>query len=83
MLGIQPYRRVPKQEASKHMAGVETWGCPNIQVCIQTYGASRHTGLHPNIWGHSNIQGMHPNVWWHLNIQGGIQTYWGTSFVKS
>ena len=56
--------------ASKHTEGCPNMGDPNIEGVIQTYrqpskhmGASKHTGSHPNIWGHLNIQGVHPNIW--------------------
>ena len=47
--GVQAYRGYPNIQ-----------GHPNIQGGI--WGASKHTGDHPNIWGHPNILG-HPNVW--------------------
>ena len=57
--GIQTYR-----EVSKHMGVIQTYRVPSKHVgietyrrCIQTYGASKHTVVHQNIWGHQNIQG--------------------------
>ena len=56
-----------------------------IQDYSYTYGASKHTGEHPNIWEYQNIQGMHQNIWGSPNIQGapkhtgGHPNIWGHS----
>ena len=61
--------------ASNHIRGIQTWGHPNIQGGVQTYGGIQ------TYRGHPNIQGVHQNIGGHPNIQGvskhkgGIQTY--------
>ena len=72
---IQTYRRASNIQ-----------GCIQIyRSCIQTYwGASKHIGVHPNIWGHQNIQeGVHTYGCMSKHMEG-IQTYrWASKHIGS
>ena len=56
---------------SRHQNIFQTYrGLSKHMGDVQTYGASKHTGCHPNIWGHPNIQGV-------IQTYAGIQSYKG------
>ena len=59
---------------------------PHMFRCLQMYGASKHTGGYPNIWGHPNMG--YPNIQGaskHMGVTkhtGGIQKYRGCQNIK-
>ena len=54
--GIHIYGGHPNIWGKKHTGGIQTYGDIHKKVRHpNTWGTSKHTGVHPNMWGYQNI----------------------------